>query len=459
MSILSVNPATEEVLAQFSPHSEAQVSQILDQAQRAFMKWRTIPLAERGALLQRVADYLRTNKSSLALLATQEMGKPITEAEAEVEKCAWNCDYFAENAARFLADQPVVTRATESYVAFRPLGVILAVMPWNFPYWQVFRFAAPALMAGNTVVLKHASNVSGVALEIERIFQECGLPQGVFSTVLLPGAEAERLIADPCIAAVTLTGSVEVGASVASISGRVLKKAVLELGGSDAFIVLADADLDQAVQVAVRARFQNAGQSCIAAKRFIVVESIAAAFEEKFVQAASKLHVGNPLNRQTQLGPLARAELRNTLHKQIQSSIEMGAHVLLGGQPLEGKGYFYAPTIVTAVTPEMPMFREETFGPAAALIRARDAEHALLLANTSDFGLSSNLWTRDVAYARELASRIEAGGVFINEMSMSDPHLPFGGIKRSGYGRELSVFGIQEFVNVQTVWVGPVKDR
>jgi succinate-semialdehyde dehydrogenase/glutarate-semialdehyde dehydrogenase len=457
MSILSVNPATEEIIAQFASHSDGQVSQILDQAQRAFVKWRTVSLTERRALLQRVAGYLRTNKSSLALLATQEMGKPITEAEAEVEKCAWNCDYFAENAERFLADQRVVTRATQSYVAFRPLGVILAVMPWNFPYWQVFRFAAPALMAGNTVVLKHASNVSGVALEIERIFRECGLPQGVFSTLLVRGAETERLIADPRIAAVTLTGSVEVGASVAALSGRALKKTVLELGGSDAFIVLADADLDQAAQVAVTARFQNTGQSCIAAKRFIVVESIAEAFEEKFVQAAAKLRVGDPLNRQTQLGPLARAELRDTLEKQIQRSIEMGAHVLLGGKPLEGKGYFYAPTIVTDVIPEMPMFREETFGPAAAIIRAHDAEHALVLANTSDFGLSSNLWTRDIAYACELASRIEAGGVFINGMSVSDPHLPFGGIKKSGFGRELSAFGIQEFVNIQTVWVGPAK--
>jgi acyl-CoA reductase-like NAD-dependent aldehyde dehydrogenase len=457
MTIQSINPATEEVIAQFAPHSDAQVSQILDQARRAFVKWRAVPLTERSALLQRVADYLRTNKSSLALLATQEMGKPIAEAEAEVEKCAWNCDYFAENAEHFLADQHVVTRATQSYVAFRPLGVILAVMPWNFPYWQVFRFAAPALMAGNTVVLKHASNVSGVALEIERIFQECGLPKGVFSTILVPGAEAERLIADPRIAAVTLTGSVEVGASVASLSGRALKKAVLELGGSDAFIVLADADLDQAAQVAVTARFQNAGQSCIAAKRFIVVESIAEAFAEKFVEAASKLRVGDPLDRQMRLGPLARAELRDTLDRQVQRSIEMGAHILIGGKPLEGKGYFYAPTIVTTVTPEMPMFHEETFGPAAAIIHARDTEHAIELANTSDFGLSSNLWTRDISYAHELASRIEAGGVFINGMSSSDPRLPFGGIKKSGFGRELSSFGIQEFVNIQTVWVGPAR--
>jgi acyl-CoA reductase-like NAD-dependent aldehyde dehydrogenase len=457
MTIQSINPATEEVIAQFAPHSDAQVSQILDQARRAFVKWRAVPLTERSALLQRVADYLRTNKSSLALLATQEMGKPIAEAEAEVEKCAWNCDYFAENAEHFLADQHVVTRATQSYVAFRPLGVILAVMPWNFPYWQVFRFAAPALMAGNTVVLKHASNVSGVALEIERIFQECGLPKGVFSTILVPGAEAERLIADPRIAAVTLTGSVEVGASVASLSGRALKKAVLELGGSDAFIVLADADLDQAAQVAVTARFQNAGQSCIAAKRFIVVESVAQAFAEKFVEAASKLRVGDPLDRQTRLGPLARAELRDTLDRQVQRSIEMGAHILIGGKPLAGKGYFYAPTIVTTVTPEMPMFHEETFGPAAAIIHARDTEHAIELANTSDFGLSSNLWTRDISYAHELASRIEAGGVFINGMSSSDPRLPFGGIKKSGFGRELSSFGIQEFVNIQTVWVGPAQ--
>lgn len=457
MNLLSVNPATEEIIAQFAPYSDAQVGQILDQARHAFVQWRAVPLIERGALLQRVAGYLRTNKASLAPIATQEMGKPITEAEAEVEKCAWNCDYFAENAERFLADQHIASHATQSYVAFRPLGVILAVMPWNYPYWQVFRCVAPALMAGNTVVLKHASNVSGVALEIERIFQECGLPRGVFSTVLVPGAEMEHLIADPRIAAVTLTGSVEVGASVASISGRALKKTVLELGGSDAFIVLADADLDQAAQAGVAARFMNAGQSCIAAKRFIVVESVAEAFAEKFVQAASKLRIGDPLNSQTQLGPLARAELRDTLEKQIQSSIEMGAHVLLGGKPLAGKGYFYSPTVVTNVTPEMPMFSEETFGPAAALIRARDAEQALALANASDFGLSSNLWTRDIAYARELAARIEAGGVFINGVSASDPRIPFGGIKKSGIGRELSTFGIQEFVNIQTVWVGPAK--
>jgi len=402
-----------------------------------------------------VASYLRDHKTELAQLAVLEMGKTITEAAAEVEKCAWNCDYFAENAGRFLADEKVATNATESYIAFRPLGVVLAVMPWNFPYWQVFRFAAPALMAGNTAVLKHASNVSGVALKIERIFQEAGLPQGVLRTVLVPGSETRKLIADPRIAAVTLTGSEAAGVEVAANSGHVLKKTVLELGGSDAFIVLADADLDQAAQVGITARFQNNGQSCIAAKRFIVVDAVAEAFERKFVDAASKLRVGNPLDYETQVGPVARDDLRETLDRQVRDSVKMGARVLLGGKPLEDKGYFYAPTIVSGVTPEMPMFREETFGPAAAVIHARNAEHAIELANDSEFGLSCNLWTRNIEQARELAARIEAGGCFVNGMTASDPRLPFGGVKHSGYGRELSSFGIQEFVNVQTVWIGP----
>jgi succinate-semialdehyde dehydrogenase/glutarate-semialdehyde dehydrogenase len=384
------------------------------------------------------------------------MGKPIVESEAEVEKCAWNCDFYADNAEKFLADERVATNATESYVAFRPLGVILALMPWNFPYWQVFRFAAPALMAGNTAVLKHASNVSLVALEIERIFQESGLPQGIFKTVLVPGAETDVLIADRRIAAVTLTGSDAAGVAVASASGHALKKTVLELGGSDAFIVLEDADLDAAAQMAVRARFQNTGQSCIAAKRFIVVETVADAFEQKFVEAASKLHVGNPLDRETQIGPMARGDLRDALEKQVQASIKMGAKVVLGGKPLEGKGYFYAPTILTHVTSDMPVFQEETFGPAAAVIRASNTDQAIELANDSEFGLGGNLWTSNIARGRELAGHIESGNVFINGMTASDPRLPFGGVKRSGYGRELSTFGIREFVNIQTVWIGPV---
>ena len=455
MSIQTINPTTGEVLETFEPYSEQQVNQALDQARQAFLHWRTISFAERGKYLRSVAGHLRDHKTELARIAVLEMGKSITEAEAEVEKCAWNCDFFAENAEGFLKEEKVASNASESYVAFRPLGVVLAIMPWNFPYWQVFRFAAPALMAGNTSVLKHASNVSRVALEIERIFQEAGLPQGVLRTVLVPGSETGKLIEDPRIAAVTLTGSEAAGIEVAATSGHVLKKTVLELGGSDPFIVLEDADLDEAAQVAVTARFQNNAQSCIAAKRFIVVDSVADAFEQKFVANTAKLKVGDPLEYDTRIGPLARKDLRETLDQQVQQSIQQGARVLIGGKAREGKGYFYEPTILTNVTPQMSVFTDETFGPVAAVIRARDAEHALELANDSKFGLSSNLWTRNIERARELAARVEAGGVFINGMTASDPRLPFGGVKRSGYGRELSSFGIQEFVNVQTVWIGP----
>jgi acyl-CoA reductase-like NAD-dependent aldehyde dehydrogenase len=457
MSIQSINPATEEVLRTFEEYSEEQINEALEQAHTAFRSWRKTTFAERGALLRRFASYLRANKAELARIATLEMGKPIVESEAEVEKCAWNCDFYAENAEKFLADEPIATNASQSYVEFQPLGVVLALMPWNFPYWQVVRFAAPALMAGNTAVLKHASNVSMVALKLEHIFQECGFPQGVFRTVLVRGAETERLIIDSRIAAVTLTGSDAVGAAVAAASGRVLKKNVLELGGSDAYIVLADADLDAAAQTAVRARFQNTGQSCIAAKRFIVEAPVAESFLRKFVDAASQLRVGDPLDRQTQIGPVARGDLRDALQQQVATSLKMGARVALGGKAMEGKGYYYAPTILTDVTPDMPVFREETFGPAAAVIVARDAEHALELANDSQFGLGGNLWTSNIERGRALARAIESGNVFINGMTASDPRLPFGGVKRSGYGRELSAFGIREFVNIQTVWIGPAK--
>ena len=455
MSIQTINPTTGEVLETFDTYSQQQINEALDQAHQAFLQWRTLSFVERGKYLHSIASHLRDHKTELAKTAVLEMGKTITEAEAEVEKCAWNCDYFADNAESFLADAKIVSNATESYVAFRPLGVVLAIMPWNFPYWQVFRFAAPALMAGNTTVLKHASNVSRVALHIERIFQEAGLPQGILRTVLVPGSETSKLIEDPRIAAVTLTGSEAAGVEVAATSGHVLKKTVLELGGSDPFIVLDDADLDEAAQVAVTARFQNNGQSCIAAKRFIVVEVVADAFEEKFVANTAKLKVGDPLEYDTKVGPMARGDLRDSLDELVQQSVQQGAKVLIGGKPREGKGYFYEPTILTNVTPEMPVFTDETFGPAAAVIRARDAEHAIELANNSKFGLSSNLWTRNIERARQLAARIEAGGLFINGMTASDPRLPFGGVKRSGYGRELSSFGIQEFVNIQTVWIGP----
>jgi len=455
MSIQTINPTSGEVLETFDTYSQQQINEALDQAHQAFLQWRTLSFVERGKYLHSIASHLRDHKTELGKTAVLEMGKTITEAEAEVEKCAWNCDYFADNAESFLADAKIVSNATESHVAFRPLGVVLAIMPWNFPYWQVFRFAAPALMAGNTTVLKHASNVSRVALHIERIFQEAGLPQGILRTVLVPGSETSKLIEDPRIAAVTLTGSEAAGVEVAATSGHVLKKTVLELGGSDPFIVLDDADLDEAAQVAVTARFQNNGQSCIAAKRFIVVEVVADAFEEKFVANTAKLKVGDPLEYDTKVGPMARGDLRDSLDELVQQSVQQGAKVLIGGKPREGKGYFYEPTILTNVTPEMPVFTDETFGPAAAVIRARDAEHAIELANNSKFGLSSNLWTRNIDRARQLAARIEAGGVFINGMTASDPRLPFGGIKRSGYGRELSSFGIQEFVNVQTIWIGP----
>ena len=455
MSIESINPATGQVIETFEPFTAAQIDETLTRARQMYRRWRTTTFAERGALLRRTAAVLREQKDQLARIATLEMGKTFAESQAEVEKCAWNCEFYADNGEAFLAPEKIATNAAESYVEFTPIGVILAIMPWNFPYWQVIRFAAPAIMAGNTAVLKHASNVSRCALEIERVFREAGAPEGLFSTILVPGSQVEQIIADPRIAAVTLTGSTPAGMAVAGAAGRAIKKSVLELGGSDAFIVLADADLDAAAEMAVRSRFQNAGQSCIAAKRFIVEESVADAFTQKFAEKASALHMGNPLEAGTQMGPVARADLRDTLTDQVERSLQMGAQVVLGGKPSDGAGAFYPPTIVAGVTPEMPLFREETFGPVAAVIRARDAEHAVELANDSEFGLGGNLWTRDLDRARQLAQRLESGAVFINGMTASDPRLPFGGVKQSGYGRELSSFGIREFVNIQTIWIGP----
>ncbi|MDB5059926.1 MAG: NAD-dependent succinate-semialdehyde dehydrogenase, partial [Chloroflexi bacterium] len=376
---------------------------------------------------------------------------------SEIEKCAWCCDYFADHAEGFLADQPVATNARESFVAFEPLGVVLAIMPWNFPFWQVFRFAPPTLMAGNTAVLKHASNVPQCSLAIEEVFREAGFPQGVFRTLLMPSSQVQGVIEDHRIAAVTLTGSDVAGSKVATTAGRVLKKAVLELGGSDPFIVLPDADLDGAVEFAVKSRFQNTGQSCIAAKRFIVVDEVAAEFERRFAEAAGRLRVGDPTRRETQMGPLAREDLRQTLHEQVRDSVAQGARVLCGGQPIEGKGYYYAPTVLADVTPAMRVFREETFGPVAAVIRARNAANAVALANDSQYGLGGNLWSQDIEGAKKLARRIESGLVFINGMTASDPRLPFGGVKHSGYGRELSHFGIHEFTNIQTIWIGPAQ--
>ena len=451
MTMQAINPATEDVIGTFEEFTPEQTEAAIAEAQTAFATWRETSFAERARLVRRAGAVLRERAAHYAGLITAEMGKPIAQAEAEVEKCAWNCDFYADNAERFLADEPVPTNARESYIAYEPLGVILAVMPWNFPFWQVFRFAAPALMAGNTCLLKHASNVPQCALAIEEVFREAGFPAGAFRTLLIPGSAVEAVIEDPRVRAVTLTGSDLTGEKVAAASGRVLKKTVMELGGSDPFIVLADADLDAAATTAAWARFQNAGQSCIAAKRFIVEAAVAEAFERKFVEAVKALKVGDPTDRETQVGPMARGDLRDDLERQVRSSVEQGARVLLGGRPLPGTGYFYEPTVLTDVTPEMTAFREETFGPVAAVTRARDAEEAIALANDSDFGLGAELWTRDLERARTLARRIESGSVFINGMVASDPRLPFGGVKRSGYGRELSAFGIREFVNIQTV--------
>jgi acyl-CoA reductase-like NAD-dependent aldehyde dehydrogenase len=458
MSIQSINPATEEILQTFEAYTQAQIDNALDEAHTAFTKWRQTTFAERSSLFKQLSSYLRDNKKRLAKIATLEMGKPIIEAEAEVEKCALNCDYYAEKAEQFLAPQKMESNGTESYVNFQPLGVVLALMPWNFPYWQVIRFAAPTLMAGNTAVLKHASNVSQVALEIEQMFAASGFPKGVFRTVLVPGAETEALIKDPRIAAITLTGSEKAGMQVASASGSVLKKNVLELGGSDAYIVLADADIEAAAKTAVQARNQNNGQSCIAAKRFIVVDAVYDDFLAKFVENTAKLNVGDPLEHDVQIGPLARADLRDELDRQVQESLQMGATLALGGERVGDKGYFYTPTIVSDVTPDMPVFKEETFGPVAAVIRARDTDHAIALANDSIYGLSSNLWTQDIQQAKRLVTQINAGATFVNGMTASNPGLPFGGVKHSGYGRELSHFGIQEFVNIQTIWIGPKVD-
>ncbi len=458
MAVQSINPATEELLGSFEEFSPDQLDEALDQAAAAFEHWRRTSFAERRQLMVKAAGYLREQKATLAGLITAEMGKPIAEAEAEIEKCAWNCDFYAESAERFLAPRQISTNARESFAAFEPLGPVLAIMPWNFPFWQVFRFAAPTLMAGNTGLLKHASNVPQCALAIEGVFRSAGFPPGVFQTLLASGSTVEALIGDDRIRAVTLTGSDVTGAKVGAAAGRALKKCVLELGGSDPFIVLADADLEAAATTGARARNQNTGQSCIAAKRFIVVEEVADEFERLFVDAVSGLRVGDPAERETRIGPLARSDLRDALERQVGRSLGEGASLALGGHRLERKGYFYEPTVLTQVTPVMAVAREETFGPVAAVIRARNAAEALEIANDSPFGLGASLWTRDVSAAPALAQEIQAGSVFINGMVASDPRLPFGGIKRSGYGRELSEFGIREFVNIQTVWIGPAAE-
>lgn len=449
----SINPATEEVIASFEPMTMQEVERILAESRQSFLNWREKSPEERATLIGLAGEQLRANRDRLAMLATTEMGKPIVQAEGEVEKSASNCDFYADNGARFLASQPVESPAHESYVAFEPLGVVLAIMPWNYPYWQVFRCAIPALMAGNSVVLKHASNVTGCARAIEEIFKAAGFPDGVFRTLVIESEDVGRVIEDPRIVAVALTGSDAAGSEVAAKAGSLLKKTVLELGGSDPFIVLEDADVEGAATFAAKSRFQNTGQSCIAAKRFLVADAIADRFEGLFKEAAEAMLLGDPTDRNTMMGPLARADLLDALEDQCAVTVTQGAKLVTGGRRLNRKGYFYEPTILSGVTAEMSAFRQETFGPLATITRVADADEAITLANDSPYGLGANIWSRNVTRAKELARRIESGTVAINGMVASHPKLPFGGVKRSGYGRELSSFGILEFANIQTIWI------
>lgn len=455
MTITSINPSTNQALANYELHSAEQVEQALAGAAEAQRSWAARPIEERCSFLIKLAAVLRANRDEYALLITREMGKPIVEAEGEIEKSAVTCEFYARQAPVYLADSPVDTNAADSRVVFDPLGVVLAVMPWNYPFWQFIRFAAPALAAGNGAILKHANNVPGCALALEKAFAEAGLPEGLVATLLIDSSKVAGVLADDRIAAVTLTGSTAVGKLVAAQAGSVMKKQVLELGGSDPFIVLKDADIELAAKNAVKARFSNTGQSCISAKRFIVEDAIADQFVEAFAAGVKALKVGDPEARDTQIGPLARANLRDDIHSQVQRSLEQGAKLLTGGSAVQGAGFYYQPTVLDFVSPSMVAACEETFGPAAAVIRVKDEDEAIRVANATEFGLGAALWTGDVSKGQRLARRIEAGAVFINALVASDARVPFGGIKQSGYGRELGDFGVREFTNIKTVWQGP----
>ncbi|GIV59937.1 NAD-dependent succinate-semialdehyde dehydrogenase [Rhodocaloribacter litoris] len=454
MAIRSINPATGEVLRTYEEHTEEEIRLILKDVDAAQQAWRRVPFEARADHMREAARLLRERADRYARLMAEEMGKPVAQGRAEAEKCAWVCDYYADNAARFLADEPIETDASESFVTYQPLGVVLAVMPWNFPFWQVFRFAAPNLMAGNAGVLKHASNVFGCALAIEEVFRDAGFPKHLFRTLLISSRKVEAVIAHPLVKAVTLTGSTPAGQAVAGKAGSVLKKTVLELGGSDPYVILEDADLEAAVETCVTSRLINSGQSCIAAKRFVVVEAVREAFEERFVALMAAKKLGDPMAEDTDVGPQARVDLRDDLHRQVLESIEKGARRLLGGDIPKGPGAYYPPTVLTDVRPGMPAYEEELFGPVAAIIPVRNEQEALRVANDSSFGLGAAVFTRDVEKGRRIArEELEAGCCFVNAFVRSDPRLPFGGVKESGYGRELSEAGIREFVNIKTVYV------
>jgi succinate-semialdehyde dehydrogenase/glutarate-semialdehyde dehydrogenase len=455
MAMKSINPCDGSEIRSYEEFGETTTDELIDRSARAFREWSRTSFEQRSDLMKRAAGILREKKEDYARLMSFEMGKPVSQGRAEAEKCAWVCDYYAENAESFLESVNVETDAVCSQVVFRPLGPVLAVMPWNFPFWQVFRFAAPGLMAGNTGLLKHASNVCGCALAIEGVFREAGFPDGAFRTLLLSSGRVPRVIADPRIRAVTLTGSTEAGRAVGRASGNALKKVVLELGGSDPYLVLEDADLEHAARTCVTARLINSGQSCIAGKRFIVVDAVYEPFRDLFVKGMKAARVGDPLEDSTLVGPMARSDLRDELHDQVTRSVEAGCSVALGGDILEGPGAFYPPTVLEDVVPGMPAFDEETFGPVAALVRAENEEEAIDLANRSVFGLGAAVFTSDTERGYRIAAEeLQAGACFVNAFVRSDPRLPFGGVRESGFGRELSSFGIREFVNIKCVYVG-----
>jgi len=454
-SITTINPATGEKLAEYPGLDEAGLNAALQQTADAQKQWRTTSIEHRASLLRNVAAILRDEVEDHARMISLEMGKPITEARAEVLKCAVTCDYYADHAAEFLANKEVKTEAVTSFVAYEPIGVVLAVMPWNFPYWQVIRFAAPALTSGNGGLLKHASNVTGAALAIESILERAGYPAGLFRTlVLTKHSMVNDIIADDRVAAVTLTGSEGAGAQVAEAAGRALKKTVLELGGSDPFVILGDADVPAITPLAVRARFVNTGQSCLCAKRFVVDASVIADFESRVGEAVAALTIGDPLSDETKIGPLAKPSFVDDIDKQVQESIAMGARLITGGHRIDGPGNYYAPTVLADVTRDMPVFNQETFGPVMAIVKANGAQEAIELADASQYGLAASIWTADMNAGLELGKGINSGALFINGVVVSDPRLPFGGVKLSGYGRELSIEGMHEFTNVRAVWAG-----
>lgn len=450
MEFRSINPYNNKEVGKYKTHTSKELDSILDKSASAFEKWSREPLSKRVELLKKAGQVLRDNVNEYAQMITAEMGKPISESRAEVNKCAWVCDYYADNADEFLSNKEVKTDAAKSFVRYDPMGTVFAIMPWNFPFWQVFRFAAPTLTSGNTGLLKHASNVFGCALQIEEVFKKAGYPEGVFQNIIVDHDETEKIISHNAIKAVTLTGSERAGSAVGQLAGKHLKKSLLELGGSNAFIVWDDADIDQAVKTAVTARMMNSGQSCIAAKRFILLEGIYDEFVSKFTNAVKELKIGDTKDESTQLGPLARKDLADELNKQVKSSVNQGAKLLLGGKQ---NNCFHEPTILGDVKPGMTAFDKETFGPLAAMIKAKDIDEAFKLSELSKYGLGVTVFTKNTKKAIEMADRVSEGAYFVNELVKSDPRLPFGGTKRSGYGRELAKEGMREFVNVKTVYV------